>query len=138
MEQDPGPGVSRVDRCRAEFLYKSSAVQTKWVMRAVALSLSLLSLLCFLGCAARAIQPLHSVANATGFQPEQVEEVAIRAQPITGDTVVCEYVAPVGSHIRRKRCSTLRQRDRESVDAQEWMRSGGRQGSATLSYPMSR
>ncbi len=106
-------------------------------MRAVALSLSLLSSLSLLGCAAQPIQPLASLTDANHVQLENVKEVSIRRRPTTGDQVVCEYVAPTGSHIRRKRCSTLRQRDREAAEAQEWLRTGGQSGSVTLADPLS-
>ena len=101
-------------------------------MRAVALSLSLLSSLSLLGCAAQPIQPLHSLANANQVQLENVKEVPIRRLPTTGDLVVCEYVTPTGSHIPRRRCSTVRQRDRIAAEAQEWLLTGGQRGSVTL------
>ena len=107
-------------------------------MRAVGLSLSLLSSLSLLGCAAQPIQPLHSLADANYVQLENVKEVPVRRQPATGDLVVCEYVTPTGSHIPRRRCSTVRQRDREAAEAQEWMRTGGQRGSVTLTDPLSR
>ncbi len=106
-------------------------------MRAVALSLSLLSSLSLLGCMAQPIQPLHSLADANHVQLENVKEVPIRRLPTTGDRVVCEDVAPTGSHIRRKRCSTVRQRDREAAEAQEWLLTGGQRGSVTLADPLS-
>ena len=107
-------------------------------MRAVALSLSVLSSLSLLGCTAQPIQPLHSFADANHVQLENVKEVSIRQQPTTGDSVVCDYVAPTGSHIPRRRCKTQRQRDREAAEAQEWMRTGGQRGSLTLADPVSR
>ena len=106
-------------------------------MRAVVLSLSLLSSLSLLGCAAQPSQPLHSLADTNHILLENVKEVSVRRQPTTGDRVVCEYVAPTGSHIRRKRCSTLRQRDREAAEAQEWLRTGGQSGSVTLADALS-
>ncbi len=104
-------------------------------MRAVALSL--LSSLSLLGCTAQPSQPLHSLADANHIQLENVSEVPIRQQPTTGDRVVCNNVAPTGSHIRRRRCNTLRQRDRVAAEAQEWVRSGGQRGAVTLADPVS-
>ncbi len=106
-------------------------------MRAVALSLSLLSSLFLLGCAVQPIQLLHSLDDANHVQLENVKEVSIRRRPTTGDQVVCEYVTPTGSHIPRKGCNTVRQRDREAAEAQEWMRTGGQSGSVTLADPLS-
>ncbi len=106
-------------------------------MRAVALSLSLLSSLSLLGCTAQPIQPLHSLADANHVQLENVSEVQIRQQPNTGDRVVCDNVAPTGSHIPRRRCNTQRQRDQIAAEAQEWMLTEGRRGSVTLADPLS-
>ncbi len=116
--------------------FENSAVQKKCVMRAIALTL--LSSLSLLGCDALPVQPTSFAANAISIQAENVEEVPIRPQPITGDTVVCETFVPTGSHIRRRRCSTVRERDRVAEEAQEWMRSGGERGSLTLADPLSR
>ncbi len=116
--------------------FENSAVQTIWVIRAVALSL--LSSLSLLGCDTLPVQPTSIAANAISIQAENVEEVPIRPQPITGDTVVCETFVPTGSHIRRRRCSTVRELDRVAEEAQEWMRSGGERGSLTLADPVSR
>ncbi len=107
-------------------------------MRAVALSLSLLSSLSLLGCTAQPIQPLHSLADANHVQLGNVNEVPIRQQPTTGDRVVCDYVAPTGSHIPRRRCNTQRQRDRVAAEAQEWLLTGGQRGSLTVADPVSR
>ncbi len=107
-------------------------------MRAVALSLSLLSSLSLLGCTAQPIQPLHSLADANHVQLENVKEVSIRQQPTTGDRVVCKYVTPTGSYLRRRECYTVRQRAQEAAETQEWLRSGGRSGSVTLADPLSR
>jgi hypothetical protein len=115
---------------------ENSAVQKKRAIRTIALSL--LSSLSLLGCNALPVQPLHMVANAISIQAENVKEVPIRPQPITGDTVVCETFVPTGSHIRRRHCSTVRERDRTAAEAQEWMRSGGERGSLTLADPVSR
>ncbi len=111
-------------------------MQKNCVIRAVALSL--LSSLFLLGCDALPTQPSHMAANAISIQAENVEEVPIRPQPITGDIVVCETFVPTGSHIRRRRCSTVRELDRIADEAQEWMRSGGERGSVTLADPVSR
>ena len=115
---------------------ENSAVQKNCVIRAVALSL--LSSLFLLGCDALPTQPSHMAANAISIQAENVEEVPIRPQPITGDIVVCETFVPTGSHIRRRRCSTVRELDRIADEAQEWMRSGGERGSLTLADPVAR
>ena len=101
-------------------------------MRAVALSLSLLSSLFLLGCTAQPNQPVQRLADANRVQLENVKEVPIRRLPTTGDLVVCEYVTPTGSHIPRRRCSTVRQRDRIAAEAQEWLLTGGQRGSVTL------
>ncbi len=106
-------------------------------MRAVALSLSLLSSLSLLGCTAQPIQPQHNLADANHVQLENVKEVPIRLQPQTGDQVVCEYITPTGSYIRRRRCYTLSQRDLQATEAQEWLRSGGQRGAVTLADPVS-
>ena len=107
-------------------------------MRAVALSLSLVSSLSLLGCTAQPIQPLHSLTNANHVRLENVSEVPIRQQPTTGDRVVCNNVAPTGSHIPRRRCNTQRQRDQQAAEAQEWLLTGGERGSLTVADPMSR
>ncbi len=107
-------------------------------MRAVALSLSLLSSLSLLGCTAQPVRPLHSLADASQVQLENVKEVPIGRRPTSGDRVVCSYVTPTGSHLRRKRCYTVRQSDHNAAEAQEWLRSGGRRGSLTLADPVSR
>ncbi len=107
-------------------------------MRAVALSLSLLSSLSLLGCTAQPIQPLHSFADAIHIQLENVREAQLQRHPITGDHVVCENVTPTGSLLPRRRCTTLRQRDRKAAEAQEWLGSGGQRGSLTLADPVSR
>ena len=86
---------------------------------------------------AQPIQPLHSLADANHVQLQNVKEEPIRQQLTIGDRVVCVDVAPTGSHIRRRRCNTLRQRDREAAEAQEWVRSGGQRGSVTLADPLS-
>ncbi len=121
---------------RVQEKLENSAVQRKRVIRAVALTL--LSPLSLLGCDALPTQPPHIVANAISIQAENVEEVPIRPQRITGDTVVCETFVPTGSHIRRRRCSTVRELDRVAEEAREWMRSGGERGSLTLADPVSR
>ncbi len=105
-------------------------------MRAVALSL--LSSLSLLGCTAQPIQPLDSLSDASHVQLKNVSEVPIRQQPTTGDRVVCDYVAPTGSHIPRRRCNTQRQRDRVAAEAQEWLLTGGQRGSLTVADPVSR
>ncbi len=105
-------------------------------MRAVALSL--LSSLSLLGCTAQPVLPLLSLADANHVQLENAKEVPIRRQPISADRVVCENVTPTGSYLPRRRCYTLRQRDREAAEAQEWLRSGGQRGSITLADPLSR
>ena len=107
-------------------------------MRAVALSLSLLSSFSLLSCTAQPIQPLHSLTDANYVQLENVSEVPIRQRPTTGDRVVCDYAAPTGSHIPRRRCNTQRQRDQQAAEAQEWMLTGGERGSLTVADPMSR
>ncbi len=115
---------------------ENSAVQKKCVMRAIALTL--LSSLSLLGCDALPVQPTSIAANAISIEAENVKEVSLRPQPITGDIVVCETFVPTGSHIRRRRCSTVRELDRVADEAQEWMRSGGERGSLTLADPVSR
>ena len=105
-------------------------------MRAVALSL--LSSMSLLGCTAQPVLPLLSPADATQVQLENVKEVPIRRQPISGDRVVCRYVTPTGSHLRRRECYTVRQRAQEAAEAQEWLRSGGQRGAVTLADPLSR
>jgi hypothetical protein len=107
-------------------------------MRAVALSLSLLSSLFLLGCTAQPIQPLQSFTDVNHVQLQNVSEVPIRQRPATGDRVVCVDVAPTGSHIPRRRCNTQRQRDQQAAEAQEWMLTGGERGSLTVADPMSR
>lgn len=116
--------------------FENSAVQKKRAIRTIALSL--LSSLSLLGCDALPVQPPHMVANAISIQAENVKAVPIRPQPITGDTVVCETFVPTGSHIPRRRCSTVRERDRTAAEAQEWFHSGGERGSFTLADPVSR
>ncbi len=116
--------------------FENSAVQKKCVMRAIALTL--LSSLFLLGCDALPVQPTSIAANAISIEAENVKEVSLRPQPITGDTVVCETFVPTGSHIRRRRCSTVRELDRIADEAQEWMRSGGERGSLTLADPVAR
>lgn len=107
-------------------------------MRAIALSLSLLSSLSLLGCTTQQTQPVHSLADASHVRLENVSEVPIRQEPTNGDRVVCENVVPTGSHIPRRRCNTQRQRDQQAADAQEWLRTGGERGSVTLADPASR
>ncbi len=105
-------------------------------MRAVALSL--LNSLSLLGCTAQPVLPLLSLADATQVQLENVKEVPIRLQPTGADRVVCDDVTPTGSYLPRRRCYTLRQRDREAAEAQEWLHSGGQRGAVTLADPLSR
>ena len=107
-------------------------------MRAVALSLSLLSSLSLLGCIAQSVQPLHSLTGASQVQLENAKEVPIGRRPTGADRVVCRYVTPTGSHLRRKECYTVRQREQRAAEAQEWLRSGGQRGSVTMADPVSR
>ena len=105
-------------------------------MRAVALSL--LSSLSLLGCTAQPVLPLLSLTGVSQVQLENAKEVPIRRRPTGGDRVVCRYVTPTGSHLRRKECYTVRQREQQAAEAQEWLRSGGQRGSATYADPLSR
>jgi hypothetical protein len=43
--------------------------------------------------------------------------------------VVCSNDRTTGSHIARRRCVTRAEQERISEDSQEWMRTGGAQGS---------
>ena len=104
-------------------------------MRIVALSL--LISLSLLGCTAQPVQPLYSQIDRSAVQLQNVTEVPISPQRITGDHVICDDVVPTGSHIPRRRCQTLRQRDREAADSQEWLASKGRSGSPVLADPVS-
>jgi len=134
LNADQIDGSFMTDRVQEKL--ENVVVQKKCSIRAAALSL--LGSLSLLGCDALPVQPPHMVANAISIQAENVKEVSIRPQPITGDTVVCETFVPTGSHIRRRHCSTVRERDRTAAEAQEWFRSGGERGSFTLADPVSR
>ena len=58
------------------------------------------------------------------------EQVALTRPPQESD-VVCERVAPTGSHIPQRRCVTRAALREETEQAQEWLRSDGTRGGIT-------
>jgi hypothetical protein len=70
------------------------------------------------------------LANPSEVAPQVIE---LSAAPSTGDELVCREEARVGTHLTRRRCFTRSQLDEATRSAQEWMRSGGRDGAATIS-----
>ena len=58
------------------------------------------------------------------------EQVALTRPPQESD-VVCERVAPTGSHIPQRRCQTRAALREETEQAQEWLRSDGTRGGIT-------
>lgn len=58
------------------------------------------------------------------------EQVALQRPPQDSD-VVCERIAPTGSHIPQRRCVTRAALREETEQAQEWLRSDGTRGGIT-------
>ena len=58
------------------------------------------------------------------------EQVALTRPPQESD-VVCERIAPTGSHIPQRRCLTRAALREETEQAQEWLRSDGTRGGIT-------
>ena len=58
------------------------------------------------------------------------EQVALTRPPRESD-VVCQRIAPTGSHIPQRRCVTRTALREETEQAQEWLRSGGTRGAIT-------
>lgn len=58
------------------------------------------------------------------------EQVALQRPPRDSD-VVCERIAPTGSHIPQRRCVTRAALREETEQAQEWLRSDGTRGGIT-------
>lgn len=58
------------------------------------------------------------------------EQVALTRPPQDSD-VVCERIAPTGSHIPQRRCLTRSALREETEQAQEWLRSDGTRGGIT-------
>ena len=58
------------------------------------------------------------------------EQVALTRPPQDSD-VVCERMAPTGSHIPQRRCVTRAALREETEQAQEWLRSDGTRGAIT-------
>ena len=58
------------------------------------------------------------------------EQVALTRPPQESD-VVCERIAPTGSHIPQRRCLTRAALREETEQAQEWLRSDGTRGAIT-------
>lgn len=58
------------------------------------------------------------------------EQVALQRPPQDSD-VVCQRVAPTGSHIPQRRCVTRAAQREEAEQAQEWLRSDGSRGAIT-------
>lgn len=58
------------------------------------------------------------------------EQVALTRPPQESD-VVCQRVAPTGSHIPQRRCVTRAALREEAEMAQEWLRSDGTRGGVT-------
>ena len=58
------------------------------------------------------------------------EQVALAPEPQQSD-VVCERIAPTGSHIPQRRCLSRAAIREETEQAQEWLRSDGTRGAIT-------
>ena len=77
-------------------------------------------------------EPEQFVAKRDPSRYENVPAVDVNAQRETSSTVVCRDELSVGSHFKRKRCSTNAQRDAIRRNAQEALRSNGREGSVLV------
>ena len=66
--------------------------------------------------------------------PQTLQEIRLNARnvPVAAvrqeSEVVCERVAPTGSHLPQRRCMTRKARRLETEQAQEWLRSDGSRG----------
>ena len=78
-----------------------------------------------------------SQANAEAPDAETLQEIRLNAEqvalqrPPQESDVVCERIAPTGSHIPQRRCVTRAALREETEQAQEWLRSDGTRGAIT-------
>jgi len=95
--------------------------------------------LAFTACASQPSTPPTSTAGAVAAvadaDAEELREtakvVAVQPEPATSDGVVCRRERVTGTHNPRRICTTSEARRQQRAEAQEWLRSGGRQGTVT-------
>ena len=74
---------------------------------------------------------MPSAAFSTDELRANAKQVAIQPPSISGDDVVCREEVRVGTHIKRNRCFNRGELDQATRNAQEWLRTGGVDGSPT-------
>jgi len=81
------------------------------------------------------LQPAAPQASAAYTAEElraSAKQVGIQPPSFSGDDVVCRKETRVGTHVRRERCFRRGELGEATRNAQEWLRSGGFQGSPTV------
>lgn len=83
-----------------------------------------------------AAQVAASNAALSAAEVERVKTkatvVEVEVPPPTLDNVICRRETPTGTHQSRRVCRTRGQMTVERESAQEWLRSGGRRGGASV------
>jgi hypothetical protein len=90
------------------------------------------------GCAANTgAHAPEALATASALSTEEVETIAERATAVTvapttpTDDVICRKEQITGSHRTKTVCQTQAERRAVRSEAQEWFRTGGREGSVS-------
>ena len=79
----------------------------------------------------------QQASSAEAPDSETLEEIRLNAEqvaltrPPQDSDVVCERIAPTGSHIPQRRCLSRAALREETEQAQEWLRSDGTRGAIT-------
>ena len=90
------------------------------------------------GCASTGSHAPPAVATAAALSAEEVETIAERATTLTveptaptDDTTICRKEQITGSHRTKTVCQTHAERRAVRSEAQEWYRTGGREGTVS-------
>ena len=77
------------------------------------------------------VDPLPEISIAGSPTLEDADGMTVTVMP-SESSVVCQEVRRTGSHMVRKECRPRAESRLRSIEAREWLRSGGTEGSVSV------